>query len=501
MIYNITDYLESTSLKYPDKTAVCDETDSITYSALKHTSIRIGSALNSLGILQSEPVGIFIKKSVDAVLSVFGIAYSGGLYSYFNDELPDKRLVDMQSVLNCRFIITNKELYERATLIFKNAAVLDISELKQFEENKTSVEKIKESSLDINPLYVNFTSGSTGTPKGIAVSHRSVIDFTDSFTRLFGINENDIIASQAPFDFDVSVKDIYSAVKTGATLVLIPGYMFTSPAKLMDYLCEKKITVMIWAVSALCLLSTFHCLEYKTPTTVNKILFSGEIMPFKHLQRFFQYLPDALYVNLYGPTEITCNCTFHILEKDRDYSKGIPIGIHFPNKDVFLLGKDNKKIANPGIPGEICVRSSQLSLGYYNDREKTDKSFVLNPLCTSYPEKIYRTGDIGLYRENGELFFAGRYDNQIKYMGHRIELEEIEREMSLIAGVERCCCIFDSEKQRLCGYYIGEIEKADLSLKMKKDLPVFMVPGRFRKLSEMPLTKNGKIDRKKLAEI
>ncbi len=160
-----------------------------------------------------------------------------------------------------------------------------------------------------------FTSGSTGRPKGVVVSHRSVIDFMEYFTELFSITAQDVIGNQAPFDFDVSVKDIYATLKAGATMEILPKQLFSFPAKLLDYLCERRVTTAIWAVSALCIISTLNGFSYRVPTHLNKILFSGEVMPVSHLNIWREHLPDALFVNLYGPTEITCNCTYYIVDK------------------------------------------------------------------------------------------------------------------------------------------------------------------------------------------
>ena len=154
------------------------------------------------------------------------------------------------------------------------------------------------SAFDLMPLYVNFTSGSTGTPKGVAVGQNSVVDFINEFTKVFDITSEDVIANQAPFDFDVSVKDIYSGIFTGARVQLIPREYFSNPTRLMDYLTDNKITTIIWAVSAMCFVSIMNGLDYKTPENLNKIMFSGEVMPVKHLNKWRQYLPDATYVNL-----------------------------------------------------------------------------------------------------------------------------------------------------------------------------------------------------------
>ena len=308
----------------------------------------------------------------------------------------------------------------------------------------------------------------------------------------------DIIGNQAPFDFDVSVKDIYSSIKTGATLLIIPRKLFSMPSKLLDYICENKATTLIWAVSALCLITTFHGLDYKVPTTINKILFSGEVMPIKHLKEWIKHLPEAMYVNLYGPTEITCNCTYHIINKNTEYEKQIPAGKSFDNEQVFLLDEKNQQITKAKEIGEICVKGTALALGYYNDLKQTREKFIQNPANEKYNDLIYKTGDLGYFDETGDLYFCGRKDFQIKHMGHRIELEEIERAMEKIEKVERACCIYREEKSKIYGFYIGEITKIELHDKLKETLPIYMLPNVLTKLEEMPVTKNGKIDRKQL---
>lgn len=499
MNHNVLNYLENSANLFPQRIAVTDESKSLSYSELLSVCGNIGTVVfKKVG--SKKPIGVFMEKSADALCALLGACFAGCFYTSFSTELPSTRLFKMAEVLKPALIITDRKLKGDAERIFEGFKIVTFEDLSKEEGDFDLLKKIRDSVIDTDPLYINFTSGSTGTPKGIVVSHRSVIDFIDCFCETFGFTCDDVFANQAPFDFDVSVKDIYSALKCSATLVVIPRRLFSAPAELIDFLCDKNVTVMIWAVSALCLLSTFHALDYRTPESVKKILFSGEVMPLKALKNFKQHLPDAMYVNLYGPTEITCNCTYHILDNDRDYQNGIPIGKPFLNEDVFLLDDNDKAVTEAEISGEICVRGSALALGYYSCEEQNNKHFVQNPLNSYYPERIYRTGDLGKYSENHELFFCGRKDFQIKYMGHRIELEEIERAMGAIDGVERCCCLFDEKKSRLKGFYIGSIEKDELHLEMKEKLPAFMIPGMIRKVDEMPLTKNGKIDRKKLEE-
>lgn len=496
----VLEWLERTAANFPEKTAVEEPQRFCTYAELLEQSRRIGSAL-ATKIGMNTPVAVYMEKGVDTVSAFFGIVYAGGFYSQFNPELPPHRLLQIEEVLRAPYIITDRESYPAAAAVFPEASLLRVEELKAAEPDEALLSRAREALLDVDPLYANFTSGSTGVPKGVVVSHRSVLDFVGGFTGLFSVDENDRIGNQAPFDFDVSVKDIYSAVSTGATLVIIPRTLFSRPAELLDYLCEKRVTTLIWAVSALCLISTVHGLDYKTPETVNKVLFSGEVMPLRHLRSWMEHLPEAAFVNLYGPTEITCNCTYHRIDPSRDYEAGIPVGRAFPNKQIVLLDDKNKQVTGVGETGEICVRGSGVALGYYRAKEQTERAFVQNPLNDRFRDTLYRTGDLGRFDENGELFFGGRKDFQIKYMGHRIELEEIEKRMSEVSGIERCCCVFDSEKSKLYGFYVGALDKKELFGILKNTLPVYMIPGVLKPVESMPMTKNGKIDRKELLRL
>lgn len=484
---NVLEYLENID----SNNKIRDGKLEITYQELENGSKRIGSALLNY-VEKNKPVPIYMEKGIPCLEMFMGSLYAGGFYCLLNVGLPKARLEQIMNVLNVDYLVTDKEHYEAAKDIFDDKKIYLYEELKENNIDEIRLRDIRNKALDVDPVYANFTSGSTGVPKGVLVSHRSIIDFIDVFALEFGITGEDVIGNQAPFDFDVSVKDIYTALKTGASLVIIPKDLFSKPALLVDYIIDNNVTTLIWAVSALCLISTFHGLDYKTPEKINKVLFSGEVMPMKHLKAWMEHLPKAKFVNLYGPTEITCNCTYHVIDRDREYEK-IPIGIPFKNEDVFLV-KDGNMVIDDNEVGEICIRGTALSLGYYRNKEQTSKSFVQNPLHDDYIDLVYRTGDLG-YFVNGELYFSGRIDFQVKYMGHRIELEEIDKYIGALPGVDRVATIFLEEKSKLVAFYIGDIDSKELHEKLKRDLPIFMVPGKFVKLEEMPLSKNGKIDR------
>lgn len=491
---NILEYLERSAQLYPEKPALVDERQSITFTQALEDSRRVGSSL-ALSLAKGQPVAVYMEKSVKNLCAFWGIVYAGGFYVSFNTQLPTSRLQQMQSVLQAPFVITDEEHRAALEEVFPPHRILLYQDLVKSAVDRALLAQIRQRHVDTAPLYANFTSGSTGVPKAVVVGHRSTLDFIDHFCPIFSITQKDVIANQAPFDFDVSVKDIYSALATGATLVLVPRPLFSQPQQLLDFLCEHRATTLIWAVSALCLITTVHGLDYRTPETVNKVLFSGEVMPAKHLKIWMEHLPRAQFVNLYGPTEITCNCTYHIIDRERSYPDGIPMGQAFPNEDVFLLDGDDQLVTSPNVVGEVCVRGSALALGYYRNPDQTTAAFPNNPLNPCYPERIYRTGDLARYSTLGELHFCGRKDFQIKHMGHRIELEEIERAVSNLPGVHRCCCVFHSEKHRLYAFYQGELTSKELRLQLLPTLPPYMIPNVFRQVDQFPLNKNGKIDR------
>ena len=494
---NVLEYLEGSAAKYPDKTVFADPEEEISYACLVRHAKSIGTAL--AGVMDKPgPVPVLMHKGVKAVEVFMGAVYAGCFYSMLDIKQPAVRISSILHTLEARVLVTGAEEDADAGEAAAGLKVLYYEDLVRTEPDEALLAEIRSRTLDTDPLYVNFTSGSTGVPKGVAVCHRSVIDFIDCFTELFGIDETDVIGNQAPLDFDVSVKDIFSTLKVGGTMQLIPQKYFSIPTQLLDYLIDREVTTLIWAVSALTLLSRMHGFTYKIPVRVKRVIFSGEVMPVKQLNIWREALPDAMYVNVYGPTEITCNCTYYIIDREFDVSETIPMGKAFPNERVFLLDEEDHPVTEPGKEGEVCVAGTSVTLGYYNNPEATAAAYVQNPLQSCYPERIYRTGDLAFYLENGDLCFKGRKDFQIKHMGHRIELGEIEKAINALPQIESGCCLFLSG--RITAFYSGGIDRKELAGALKKALPDYMVPNRFVKMEQLPLNKNGKIDRKALAE-
>mgnify|MGYP006066712847 FL=1 len=520
---NILDYLEKTAQDYPGRTAVDDGKTRLTWSGLTMLSKRFGTEFCKKTD-RGEPVVILAEKSSYTLAAMFGAVYAGCFYVNVDPAQPPARVGKILGMLRAKLVVTEQGHgsildeagyqgervflgYIEGDNILKEGEHMISSGYEGIAGNSSmpgesaddgidsaALQAVREQSRDTDILYGIFTSGSTGVPKGVIVNQRAVIDFIGHFIDTFGFSAEDVIGNQAPFDFDVSVKDIYTSVMTGAKLVIIPKSMFSTPPVLLDYLCEKKVTALIWAVSALTLVSSLKGLRYRVPKDVRKVLFSGEVMPVRQLRLWQAALPETEFVNLYGPSEITCNCTYYPVRRIFEDREKLPIGRAFPGRDVFLLDEEDKEVTEAGKTGEICVSGESLADGYYGQPDETAKRFVYRSRGREL-KRCYKTGDLGYFDGDGEIYFSGRKDFQIKHMGHRIELEEIERAMDEVAGVEQSCCVLDEKQSRLAAFYLGKTEPEEIRREMKKRFPIYMVPHKIIQIQAMPLNKNGKTDR------
>lgn len=496
MTRNILDYLESSALRFPDKTAFADEENSLSFAELQQRARRIGSALCVI-LPQKRPIPVYMQKCAEEIAAFLGVVYAGCAYAPVDPQMPQKRVERILQTLEADVVIADELCREQLIAMGYTGRILSVSELEQTEIDENALENVRRYAIDCDLLYIIFTSGSTGNPKGVALSHRAVIDFTEWFTNAASFDESCVFGNQAPFYFDMSVKDIYSTLKNGATTWIIPKKLFNFPAELFKYLTEHQINTLAWATSAVCLAAKEAAFEKQLPETVRAVCFGGEAMPVKILDIWRKHLPDALYMNMYGPTETAVDCTYHIIDKERDYGSAFfPAGRPCENTGILILNGDQP--VKPGEVGEICVRGTALAMGYYRDAEKTASVFVQNPLQKAYPELIYRTGDMGSYNEAGEIVFASRKDDQIKHMGYRIELGEIEAALSDVNGIERCCCLFNKAADKIVCVYSGAATKKEIILEVGKYVPKYMWPNSFVQLDELPMNLNGKIDRTRL---
>ena len=286
----------------------------------------------------------------------------------------------------------------------------------------------------------------------------------------------------------------------GATLYIPPEMYYAFQAKLLAYLEEKKITFIFWVPSALVGSANSGLLERFDLSAIKKVLFCGEVMPNRHLNIWRRVLPEAEFANLYGPTEITDVCSFFRVNREFADDDPLPIGKACRNTEIMLLDDENCLITEPDKKGELCVRGTSLSVGYYANEEKTSVAFVQNPLNPYYEEKIYRTGDLAHYNEFGEIMFDGRKDFQIKHMGYRIELGEIETAILSMEEIDNACCLYDEEHKRIVSVFQSKqgIDGLAIRKRLMSILPKYMIPSEYFAVENMPLNDNGKINRKQL---
>lgn len=500
MICNVLEYLESAKEKFPEKCAFADTDRTLSYQQVEEISKRIGSGILSKGVKQGAIV-VLADRNLESLLAFLGIVYAGSFYVPVDRNLPEKRMETILQITAPECIVVQKKDKPAAERLGFYGEILVLEELMESDIEWEKLEKVRSLHLSTHPLYIMFTSGSTGVPKGVVVSHGSVIDLAEQFTNTFGFTQEEVFANQAPFDFDVSVKDIYLTLKNGAAMYIVPKSMFVMPKKLMGYLEEKKITTIIWAASAISVVCAFKGLEKAKLTSLKRVMFSGEVLPVKVLNYWKEHMPHAAFVNLYGPTEITCNCTYYVVDRPFEVDDTLPIGKAFKNTRILLLGADNKEV-KAGETGEICVQGSSLALGYYNNQEATKKSFCQNPLHNLYFDRIYKTGDLGYYNERNELVFASRKDHQIKHMGHRIELAEIEANVNAIDFIRKCCCIYNKELEKIVLFYESDKPKdVELIKRLQEKLPKYMCPNKMHWMEQIPMNTHEKTDRVKLREL
>ena len=496
---NVTYWLDETAARFPDKTAYADENKEITFSELRAQARAIASELTQRGLFK-KPVAIFLEKGVDVLVSFMGAAYSCNFYSPIDVDMPGSRVNKILEVLEPAVVITTGTLREVFSAYDYKGEFLLLEEVLVSDVQDDALEAARGKGIDTDLLYVLFTSGSTGVPKGVTINHRAVIDYIDWVTETFDITEKDSLGNQAPFYFDNSILDIYSTLKTGATTYIIPKTLFAQPVLLLEYLKEKKINTIFWVPSALIVVAKLKAFKnVDLSDTLRRVLFCGEVMPNKQLNVWRRFLPDVQYANLYGPTEITDACTYYIVDREFSDEEPLPIGFPMPNTDILVLNEENEPVTGEE-PGELCVRGTSLSMGYYKNPEKTKEAFVQNPLNQAVPELIYRTGDVVKYNERGEIIYLSRKDFQIKHMGHRIELGEIETAVSSLPEISLNCCLYDEKRQKIVLFIEEELEKAYINKKISHLLPEYMLPNKVVRVEKMPINANGKIDRVKLKE-
>ncbi len=495
---NVLEYLEQIMDQVPDKIAYANEKMGYSFRQVYDYSRAIGTYLAEKNLCK-EPVVVFMGKHPAEIVAFYGVIYSGNYYVPIDEEMPWHRIELIFENLKPRAVICDNNTCKLLNQLSYEGELLLYENMINYPAESSLLGRIRDRQLDTDPIYTVFTSGSTGVPKGVIACHRSVIDYVDTLSELLNVNRETVFGVQVPLYVDACLKELYPTLKYGATAYLIPKNLFSFPLHLIEFLNEHRVNTVCWVVSALTMISAFGALEKEVPRYLHTIAFGSEVFPMKQFHIWRKHLPKARYINLYGPTEATGMSCYYEVDRDFALDELLPIGKPFPNKEIILLDENNQP-SKLGQEGEICIRGTGLTLGYYNNFDKTKEVFVQNPLNHAYPELIYRTGDVGKLNDRGELMFVSRKDNQIKHMGHRIELGEIESATNQLEKIKSACAVFDHMKKKIILYYVGDMTKAQVALSLKEKLPRYMIPNIIEELEEMPLTSNGKMNRVVLIE-
>lgn len=500
---NLIEYFINTCSTFPDKTAVVENENKISFKNLYERTVLLGKILLEKKDILNKPVAVYLPKSIHCVTADLGIMFSGNAYLNLDVKSPSQRVSAILNLVEPEFIVTTNAFKKNIEGIYQESKLILIDELDfgqsldYHKEGEVLFNRLENSSIDTDMSCIINTSGSTGVPKSVALNHRSFIDFIEISKDIFKFSDDEIIGSLSPVIFDIYSYELCMLMAHSSTLVVLPEHLAAFPIKILEVLEKEKVSFIFWVPTIMVNIANMDLLKAIDLSSLKLVWFAGEVFPTKQFNYWYKSLPQTKFANLYGPIEITLDCTYYIIDREFRDDEPLPIGFPYRNTDVLIITEDNKK-AEQGEEGELCVRGSSLALGYYNAPEKTAAAFVNNPLNTHYPETIYRTGDVVSMNEKGEIIFKGRKDTLIKHQGYRIELGEIEHiVVNTLKLVKNACCVYDRQSKEIVLIYENdtEVEPNIFRKEILNVLPKYMIPTVYNFLKEMPRNPNGKIDR------
>jgi amino acid adenylation domain-containing protein len=524
MPYLLHQLLQKSAQQWPEQQAVCYKNDYLSYAQLDTQSNQLAILLQQSGVKRGDRVGIYLEKSPVYLVAIFGILKAGAVYVPLDPGAPKQRIAfiinnsEMQAIISCAAKVNGlnscagSDLNELQKIILADNALELTANLPQAVGwnvvLEASVASLADSELIENDLaYILYTSGSTGVPKGVMISHSASLTFVNWAYETFQVHSNDRVANHAPFHFDLSIFDVFTTIKAGATVVLVPSALSVFPRSLADFIAKENISIWYSVPSVLMRLVLYGQLERHEYPRLRTVLFAGEVFPIKYLRQLMQLLPKPTYFNLYGPTE-TNVCTYYEVPNDLPESMtALPIGKACANTEIVVLNE--QQIVQHGEEGELCVRSPSVMTGYWKLPEKTAESLVPFTFHTNIGvESIYRTGDFVKQGTDGNYVYLGRRDNMIKSNGYRIELGEIEAALYGHSDVQEVAVITvpDDEIGNRIKAFVVLAEGMVLQQKILQGfcadrLPSYMIPHMLEFVKSLPKTSTGKIDKTALKKV
>ena len=506
MTTRLQEYFSESARRFPERTAVTCRDDSVSYQSLEAFTNALARHLQRNGAEKGRFIPFFMAKGIPAIQSLLGILKADCAYVPIDVHSPAARLESILDSLQVGLILVDRQSEPVLRERLGGRDDLLVVNVEDFDASSEDRSPLRYRGLSIDLAYVLFTSGSTGVPKGVMISHQAVIDYIDWCVEFYAIDEQDQVSNHAPLYFDNSTFDIYTAFKAGATLHLVPDELNSVLPRLVRWIDERAISVFFCVPSVLTLLIRSRRLKPDNLASLRHLICAGEALPPETIRYFMQHYPHIQYTNMYGPTEITVDCSYHVIrEIPSEDQLRIPIGKARNNMELFVREESGGLSQQPGARGELLVRGLSVSYGYLGDEEKTRASFIQNPLNPVFHDPLYCTGDLVEIDDNGDYHFLGRADDQIKYLGYRIELGEIESRMHSLGAVRECVVVFDAGDGDARPPEIGALvslegeELAWLQQQLRSLLPSYMIPTRIRLHDgDFPRTANGKYDRRSI---
>jgi D-alanine--poly(phosphoribitol) ligase subunit 1 len=503
--YNLGIRFQNISEHYASKVAIwLNKRDSISYGELNRMANRIARWLIERGITPGDVICLSGIKSIYTFACVLACLKVGATYSVFDPDSPVERLRKIFSTCRPRLLLAESNLLSKLDPILAELEIIPV--IKEAEKFSAVIQGYDDSNLPetraitgTNPAYIMYTSGSTGIPKGALITHANVLNLIEWSGETYSITPADILTNVNPLYFDNSVFDLYSALFTGAMLIPFSKEEARDPKLLVEKIDAAGCTQWFSVPSLLIFLQTMKATDGKHLRSIRRFIFGGEGYPKAKLKKLYDVYSDTSeFFNVSGPTECTCICSsYKLTAQDFIDMQGLPpLG--------SILNEDSRKVAD-GELGELCLLGPNVGKGYYNDPDRTALGFVQNPYNNKFQEIMYKTGDlVRLDPDNGKLYIYGRKDNQIKHMGYRIELEEIEAALHRLDYISEAAALHSNATglSRIVAVVASRetFEDEHLRMDLKLFLPDYMIPSVFYREDTLPKNPNGKVDRRQLTE-